>query len=170
MNMAPLHPITEQDRQDYARDGVVCLRRIFDADRIGRLRAGATRVIAEPERWGIPGPSQGAMTWMSYLWRTSGIFREFALHSPLGEIVGRVIGAQTIALFQASRRSRDWTISPFRSESIPSQVSGCLSFGVGAGVRRFDLYSLRHTFPSLDCTSGNSLLSAKSRKQPSWAP
>ncbi len=131
MNKIPLHPITEQHREDYAREGVVCLRQMFDADWIGQLREGAARVIREPERWGIPGPSQGAMTSVSYLWRTPGIFREFALHSPLGEIVGRVIGAQTIQLFHdhlfdkppRSPKEMQWHSDyawPFRGTMIPN--------------------------------------------------
>jgi ectoine hydroxylase-related dioxygenase (phytanoyl-CoA dioxygenase family) len=99
MNTRPLNPITQQHVDDYARDGVVCLRQMFDADWIGALQEGAARVIADPNAYGLTGPSHGAMTSVSYLWRKPGIFRDFALNSPLGEIVGCVIGATTIQLF-----------------------------------------------------------------------
>ena len=99
MNIRPLHPITAEHRAAYARDGVVCLRQMFDGDWIRALQEGAAQVISHPDAWGFTGPSHGPMTSVSYLWRRPGIFREFALHSPVGELIGEVIGAETIQLF-----------------------------------------------------------------------
>ncbi|MDX2223121.1 MAG: phytanoyl-CoA dioxygenase family protein [Rhodospirillaceae bacterium] len=100
MNRHPLQPITDDDRAAYARDGAVCLRGMFDAGWIARMRAAAERVIAEPARYGILGPSQDAtMTSVCYMWRTDPDFRAFAFESPAAEITGRVIGSRTIRMY-----------------------------------------------------------------------
>jgi ectoine hydroxylase-related dioxygenase (phytanoyl-CoA dioxygenase family) len=131
MNTRPLNPLTEQHVADYARDGVVCLRQMFDAEWIDALRDGAEQVAADPLAWGLTGPSHGPMISVSYMWRRPGIFREFALHSPLGEVVGRVIGARTIQLFHdhlflkppLSPKKMAWHPDhgwPFRGTMVPN--------------------------------------------------
>ncbi|MBB5686405.1 phytanoyl-CoA dioxygenase family protein [Sphingobium boeckii] len=99
MNKAPLNPITPQHIEDYRRDGVLCLRQMFDAEWIESLREGAAAVVANPDEFGHTGPSHGSMTSVAHLWRKPGVFRDFALNSPVGEVVGRVIEADTIQMF-----------------------------------------------------------------------
>jgi ectoine hydroxylase-related dioxygenase (phytanoyl-CoA dioxygenase family) len=99
MNQHPLNPVTAQHIEDYRRDGVVCLRQMFDAEWIEQLKAGARDVIADPTAHGQTGPSHGAMTSVSFLWRKPGPFRDFVMNSPVGEVVGRVIEADTIQIF-----------------------------------------------------------------------
>jgi ectoine hydroxylase-related dioxygenase (phytanoyl-CoA dioxygenase family) len=99
MNTQALNPVTQRHIDDYARDGVVCLRQMFDAQWISRLQEGARQVAENPQAFGQTGPSHGAMTSVAHLWRKPGIFREFALNSPAGEIVGRVIGADNVQMF-----------------------------------------------------------------------
>lgn len=99
MNKHPLNPITQQHIDDYRRDGVVCLRQMFDAEWIEKLQAGAQDVIADPHEYGQTGPSHGAMTSVSFLWRKPGPFRDFVMNSPAGEVIGRVIEADNIQIF-----------------------------------------------------------------------
>jgi ectoine hydroxylase-related dioxygenase (phytanoyl-CoA dioxygenase family) len=99
MNRHPLNPITQQHIDDYRRDGVVCLRQMFDAEWIETLKRGAQDVIADPNAHGQIGPSHGAMTSVAFLWRKPGPFRDFVMNSPVGEVVGRVIEADTIQIF-----------------------------------------------------------------------
>lgn len=99
MNKRPLNPITPQHIEDYRRDGVVCLRQMFDAEWIDTLRRGAEAVVADPQAHGQTGPSHGAMTSVSFLWRQPGPFRDFVMESPVGEVVGRVIEADTVQIF-----------------------------------------------------------------------
>ncbi|MCY1672924.1 phytanoyl-CoA dioxygenase family protein [Novosphingobium sp. SL115] len=99
MNTHPLNPITQEHIDDYARDGVVCLRQMFDAEWIARLQQAASAVQADPKAYGSAGPSHGAMLSISHLFRNPGTFRDFALNSPAGEIVGRVIGADRVQMF-----------------------------------------------------------------------
>ncbi|MDE0243791.1 MAG: phytanoyl-CoA dioxygenase family protein [Gammaproteobacteria bacterium] len=100
MNKRPLNPITAEHRNTYRRDGVVHLRQMFDRRWIERLRQGVDRLLKDPERHGIPGPSHGAaMASVCFMWRRPGVFRDFVLNSPVGEVVGRVIGADTIRAY-----------------------------------------------------------------------
>ncbi len=100
MNRSPLNPITQQHVDDYERDGVVCLRQMFDSEWIDLLRQGAEQIIADPSAsGGLTGPSHGAMTSVAHNWRREGPIRDFVLGSPLGEVVGRTIGADTIQMF-----------------------------------------------------------------------
>jgi ectoine hydroxylase-related dioxygenase (phytanoyl-CoA dioxygenase family) len=99
MNKHPLNPITDQHIADYRRDGVVCLRQMFDTEWIDKLRDAAADVAADPETYGQTGPSHGAMTSVSFLWRKDGVFRDFIENGPVGEVVGRVIEADTIQIF-----------------------------------------------------------------------
>jgi ectoine hydroxylase-related dioxygenase (phytanoyl-CoA dioxygenase family) len=131
MNHRPLNPITSQHIEDYARDGVVCLRQMFDAEWMEALREGAEQVVAHPHDWGLMGPSHGPMTSVSYMWRRPGIFRDFALQAPVGEVIGRVIGSETIQMFHdhlfhkppRSPKKMQWHPDhawPFRGTMIPN--------------------------------------------------
>lgn len=100
MNKRPLNPITARHRNSYHKDGVVHLRRMFDRQWIERLRRGVDGLLKDPEKYGVPGPSHGAsMASVCFMWRRPGVFRDFALKSPVGEVVGRVIGSDTIRLY-----------------------------------------------------------------------
>lgn len=99
MNKEPLNPVTQQDIDDYARDGVVCLRQMFDAEWIAKMQEAARAVESDPEAYGQTGPSHGAMISVAHLWRKPGPFRDFVFNSPAGEIVGRVIGADSVQMF-----------------------------------------------------------------------
>jgi ectoine hydroxylase-related dioxygenase (phytanoyl-CoA dioxygenase family) len=99
MNRRPLNEITESDIETYRRDGVVCIRGILDAEWIQRMQDAIARISEAPERYGLAGPSHGKMISISYLWRNDADFRDFAMTSPVGEVVGRVIGANRIQLY-----------------------------------------------------------------------
>jgi ectoine hydroxylase-related dioxygenase (phytanoyl-CoA dioxygenase family) len=131
MNRHPLQPITRQHVDDYQRDGVICLRGMFDAEWIDLLRKASASVIDNPEEWGFPGPSHGNMTSIANLWQKPGPFRDFALNSPVGEIVGKVIGSRRIQMFHdhlfhkpaQSPQVMKWHadhIWPFRGEMVPN--------------------------------------------------
>ena len=101
MNKEPLQPITESDRQAYERDGVVCLRGMFDQEWIGLLRKAVTEVMANPARYPHKGPSDSdSFVSIIYLWREQGAFRDYILNSPAAEIVGQVLGCDEIRAFQ----------------------------------------------------------------------
>ena len=99
MQPSTLNLITQEHVETYRRDGVVLIRGMLDSAWIAKLQAVIQGVIAAPEQFGILGPSHGAMTSVCFMSRRDGVFRDFALHSPIGEVVGRVIGATTIRLY-----------------------------------------------------------------------
>ena len=129
MNKKPLNPITDADIRAYKEDGVVCLRQMFDAEWIERLRNAWTRaqnrltqVGADnliPERYLERDPllkaemeeamsasalskkyeTNAKITGSKYMAMWDPDFRAFALESPAGEIVGRVMEANVVRFF-----------------------------------------------------------------------
>lgn len=99
MNRSPLSPITAEHVETYRRDGVVVVRNMLDAEWIARMQAAIAEVVAQPEAHGVLGPSQGAMTSVCYMWRKPGAFRDFVFESPVAEVTGQVIGANTIRMY-----------------------------------------------------------------------
>jgi hypothetical protein len=127
MNRSPLTPITAADIETYARDGVVCLRRMFDRDWIDRLLAAWERARSQlkehggdqllPQKFLDRDPLLAEEMRVSYgaealakkdlsqflggkymrLWDPD--FRAFVHESPAGEIVGRVLGANQIRFY-----------------------------------------------------------------------
>ena len=96
----PLKPVTQTHIDEYARDGVTCLRGMFDPAWVARMRALTERVILDPIGRGHLGPSQSEhMTSVCYISRTDDEMRDLILNSPAGEITGKVIGSHTIRLY-----------------------------------------------------------------------
>lgn len=102
MNRHPLSAITEVDRAAYARDGIVCLRRQFDADWIAHLADWVERAMA------VPGPSgedyarssdNGRFFGDLDLARRLEGFDHFLRESPAAEIAGRIMGARKANFF-----------------------------------------------------------------------
>ncbi len=73
MNRSLPRPITEEEIETYQRDGLVCLRGMFDSAWIERLRQAAD---AAPEGYGDA----------IYMWVHDEALRELAFDSPVGEI------------------------------------------------------------------------------------
>ena len=100
MNQHPLNAITAEHRRAYRQDGVVHLRQMFDQQWIEQLRQAVDRLLVDPEKYGVVGPSHGAsMASVCFMWRQPGVFRDFVLNSPVGEVVGRVVGSDTIRVY-----------------------------------------------------------------------
>lgn len=99
MNTRPLNPITQEHIETYRRDGVVVVRGMLDGEWIAKMQRAISDLSSAPEQYGLLGPSHGAMTSVCFMWRKAGAFRDFVLQSPIGEVVGRVIGANTIRVY-----------------------------------------------------------------------
>ena len=93
-NRRPLRDITDEDRETYARDGTVCLRRVFNQDWIAALLPIARRVIVDKEDFGLLPNVPGI--WLA---RKIPEYRELAFNSPLGEACGKTIGSKKIRFF-----------------------------------------------------------------------
>lgn len=99
MNKSPLSPITAAHIEAYRRDGVVLVKNMLDAEWIGRMQDAIAQVVAQPEQFGMLGPSHGAMTSVCHMWRKPSAFRDYVFNSPIAEVTGQVIGANTIRMY-----------------------------------------------------------------------
>ena len=106
MNRRPLNPITAQDLADFERDGVVCLRQMFDRDWIERMTAAVDRVkdaahpLARPrEVTQALGGTSGRYHINSFVWRWDDDFRAWALESPNAEIAATLMRADEVRMF-----------------------------------------------------------------------
>lgn len=86
MNRIPLRAITQEHIDTYARDGVVCVRGMFDRAWIDLLRPVAERVIEMPESEKNKVRTFGN----KHLWHGFPEFRRYAFESPAAEIVARI--------------------------------------------------------------------------------
>jgi len=101
MNPSAL-PITDEDVATYDRDGVVCLRGLFDEAWIARLREAVERNLANPgplaqsfTKPGEPGRFHGD----KYMWTFDPDFRAFVFDSPAAVVAARLMGADKINFF-----------------------------------------------------------------------
>ncbi len=129
MNRTPLNPVTEEHVAAYNRDGVVCLRQMFDMDWIERLLSAWERVKLELNQVGadmllpriytetdpvleaemqassarrsVAGSRAGdaKMNSTKYMHKWDPDFRAFALESPAGAIIGEVLQARQVRFF-----------------------------------------------------------------------
>jgi hypothetical protein len=127
MNKHPLRPIAPADIDAYARDGVVCLRQVFDRDWVDLLLGAWAKIRADidagkpiyhlPKAFLERDPKLAAeiaaaddparktdkaktgFTGCKYMWHWDPAFRRFALEGPGGEAVGRVMGSNTVRFY-----------------------------------------------------------------------
>lgn len=93
-NRSPLRDVTQEDLDTYKRDGVVCLRRVFDRDWTDSLLPIAREIKTGDTDFGLlPNvPNR-------YMARTIPAFRRLAFESPLGEACGKVLKSREIRFF-----------------------------------------------------------------------
>ena len=95
--------ITEQEMQTFRDDGIVCLRGLFDADWVARMREAAERSMEAPSDMALEMAETqgkaGRFYFDTFVWRHNEICRDFVFKSPAAEIAGRVMGADKINIF-----------------------------------------------------------------------
>ena len=84
--------------EDFARNGVVCLRGLLDGEWIRLLRAAIDQALL------APGPGRKSTPGSRYivensLWRHNESFRRFALESPIGRAAAIVMGCREARLY-----------------------------------------------------------------------
>lgn len=98
----PKRSITASEIADYSRDGVVCLRRLFDFAWIEFLREAVDAAMDAPspeaEEYSAPGAA-GRFFGDLDLWKHSRAFRTYAFELPCAEIAGTIMGSEKINLF-----------------------------------------------------------------------
>lgn len=94
LNRHPLREITQTEIDTYKRDGVVCLREVFDKDWIDLLEPIAREVIIEKKDVGLLPTIPGR-----YMARRIEEYRKFVFESPLGEAAGKILESKEIRFF-----------------------------------------------------------------------
>lgn len=102
MNRLPPRPITDDERAAYARDGVIALAGMFDADWIARLNAAIERDLVRPSAMatdfnapGTPGRFFGDM----FMWTWDDDFRAVIFDSPAPAIAAALMRAARVNFF-----------------------------------------------------------------------
>ena len=103
--------IADSDVGAYERDGVVCLRQLFDARWIERLRGAIERDLAAPGPHATnfaEGSTAGKFFGDMFMWKQDPDFRAAALDSPAAEIAARLMRSASADFFydQLFGRSR----------------------------------------------------------------
>ncbi|MEO9467308.1 phytanoyl-CoA dioxygenase family protein [Parasphingorhabdus sp.] len=94
LNKRPLREVTQQDIDDYARDGAVCLRSVLDRDWIDLLEPIAREVIIDKKDVGLLPTIPGR-----YMARCIEEYRKFVFESPIAEVAGQVMQSKEIRFF-----------------------------------------------------------------------
>ncbi len=92
----------DSDREQYERDGVVCLRGVFSMEWIDSLRSAVDEALMHPgphaENYtepGLPGRFAGDLD----MWQRIEGFRRFVFESPAAEIAGRIMQSKKVNFF-----------------------------------------------------------------------
>jgi ectoine hydroxylase-related dioxygenase (phytanoyl-CoA dioxygenase family) len=93
-NTAPLRPISDDDIATYARDGVVCLRQVFDPDWLASIEGPARELLIDKRDFGLLPSCPGR-----YMSRTIPEFRRFVFESAVAEAAARVMQSNLVRFF-----------------------------------------------------------------------
>lgn len=88
--------VDDGDVEAFRRDGVVCLRNVFESDWLDLVARGIRRNLEDPALAYKDVSAKGSTgRYLTGCWNWSLIpeFREFALHSPAGAIAGALMGS-----------------------------------------------------------------------------
>ncbi|MFK7830441.1 MAG: phytanoyl-CoA dioxygenase family protein [Congregibacter sp.] len=94
LNKEPLRAVTQEDIDTYNRDGVVCLRQVFDPEWCEMLDPIARRVIVDKEDVGLLPTIPGR-----YMARCIDEYRKLVFESPVGQVAGQVMQSKEIRFF-----------------------------------------------------------------------
>ncbi|MGE0094433.1 MAG: phytanoyl-CoA dioxygenase family protein [Alphaproteobacteria bacterium] len=101
MNKTPLNPVTEQAIETYTRDGIVCLRGMFDAGWIEHLKGAVSVARTRPgpnfQNHTVDGEAGGFFSDLQMARRVPA-FNEFMTGSPVAEIAGRLMRSRRVNL------------------------------------------------------------------------
>ncbi len=94
--------ITNDDKETYHRDGVVCLRSMFGLEWLDLLRDGlASHLEAPTHRARVWDRDEAGRTmmWDSQAWRSVGQYERFVRESPAAELAKTVMGSSAVNFF-----------------------------------------------------------------------
>ena len=122
--------VSDADVEAFQRDGVICLRGLFDVEWIARAREAMDRIIANPTDEGMlinPEGSPGRFERDLFMWMADDGFRALALESPVGEIAAacmRSIKVNLLADMMLTKEPQTPAISPWHHDLPYNWVDG----------------------------------------------
>jgi ectoine hydroxylase-related dioxygenase (phytanoyl-CoA dioxygenase family) len=105
MNRELSMPLAESWIDAYRRDGVVCLRGVFDADWVALIREGIERNLREPGEFAnfYDRDADGHVFLNDVVsWRRIEEYRRYIFESPAGAIAARLMGSSKVNIFYDS--------------------------------------------------------------------
>lgn len=93
-NKHSIRPVTQEEIETYKRDGVVCLRQVFDKDWIDSLLEKSREIVVDRKDFGLLPTQPGR-----YMSRCIKEFRDFIFKSPLAEVAGQVMESEEIRFY-----------------------------------------------------------------------
>ncbi len=94
--------VTEQQIEDYQRDGAVCLRSVLSAEQIELLRSGIQanlQNLSPRAKVASNADDPGYFVEDFCNWQTNSAYKQFLLQSDLGEIAARLMRSSTARLY-----------------------------------------------------------------------
>lgn len=94
-----IRPIADAEVTEFVETGAVCLRGMFDAGWVDRVREAMDRVLADPGPIRIENSDDGGrLAIETYAWRRDATFREYAFDSPAAAIAARLLRTAKVNL------------------------------------------------------------------------
>jgi len=115
----PLRPLTRAEIEDYHRDGVVCVRGVFDETWLPRMATAVERVAATPTPFGRAQnqPDNGFANDL-FMWQSDDDFRDFVFDSPAVDYARQICSiwmpfdpvsrTSTSTCWRPTSRTRPW--------------------------------------------------------------
>ena len=128
--------VSADDVAAYERDGVVCLRGLFDGRWVECARQAMDRIIADPTEEGLlinPQGTAGRFERDLFLWMADDGFRDLALDSPVGEIAAACMKSRRVNLLldmMLTKEPRTPAISPWHHDLPYNWVEGAQVCGM----------------------------------------
>ena len=93
-----IRPITDVEVEEYRTNGAVCLRGMFDAAWVEKMRNSIDRLIDNPGPFRTDSEEEGRVAIETYPWLRDEGFKDYAFESPAAAIAARLLGAEKVHL------------------------------------------------------------------------
>jgi hypothetical protein len=100
MNESLPREITKAEIETFEQDGAVCLRGMFDADWVERMRRAIDRVYGQGQQFMKMNPdgTPGRFYFNLYMWSFDQDFRALAFESPAAQLAAKLLRSRRINL------------------------------------------------------------------------
>lgn len=96
------YALTDSDIATFRRDGIVCLRNVFDAQAVEGLRAAVAWSMANPGPWAmnfVGDKTKPAFFGDVFAWTRHAPYRDLCINPYAAEIAGRLMGAAQVRFY-----------------------------------------------------------------------